>query len=46
MAILTSLNIADELIRLEGDKERLEHVVLSKIAELISLVEQEIGAVP
>ena len=49
MAILTSLNIADELIRLEGDRERLEqleHVILSKIAELISLVEQEIGAVP
>ena len=46
MAILTSLNIADELIRLEGDKERLEHLVLSKIGELISLVEQEIEAVP
>ncbi len=46
MAILTSLNIADELIRLAGDKERIEHVVLSRITELISLVEQEIGVVP
>jgi cell division protein ZapA len=46
MAILTSLNIADELIRLEGDKERLEHLVLSKVGELISLVEQEMEAVP
>ena len=46
MAILTSLNIADELIRLEEDKEKLEDLVLLKIGELISLVEQEIGAVP
>jgi cell division protein ZapA len=46
MAILTSLNIADELIRLEADKEKLENLVLLKIGELISLVEQEIGAVP
>jgi cell division protein ZapA (FtsZ GTPase activity inhibitor) len=46
MAILTSLNIADELIRLEVDRERLENLVLLKIGELISLVEQEIGAVP
>jgi cell division protein ZapA len=46
MAILTSLNIADELIRLEGDKERLELFVLSKIGELMSLLEQEMKAVP
>jgi cell division protein ZapA (FtsZ GTPase activity inhibitor) len=46
MAILTSLNIADELIRLEGEREKLETFVLSKVGELISLVEQEIEAVP
>lgn len=46
MAILTSLNIADELIRLEEEKEKSEGSVLSKIGELISLVEKEIEAIP
>ena len=46
MAILTSLNIADELIRLEWEREKIETFVLSKVGELVSLVEQEIEAVP
>jgi cell division protein ZapA len=46
MAILTSLNIADELIRLEEEKERSERSVLSKVGELISLLEQEMEAIP
>jgi len=46
MAILTSLNIADELIRLEEEKERAEKSTLSKVGELISLLEQEMEAIP
>ena len=46
MAILTSLNIADELIRSEEEKERSERSILSKVGELISLLEQEMEAIP
>jgi len=46
MAMLTSLNIADELIRLEEEKERIERSILSKVGELISLVDQEMEAIP
>lgn len=46
MAILTSLNIADELIQLEEEKERSERSILSKVGELISLVDQEMQAIP
>ncbi|MDH7500295.1 MAG: cell division protein ZapA, partial [candidate division NC10 bacterium] len=46
MAILSSLNIADELIRLEEEKEKSEKSILSKVGELISLMDQEMEAVP
>jgi len=45
MAILTSLNIADELIKLEEEKERLETSILLKVGELISLVDREMEAI-
>jgi cell division protein ZapA len=40
MAILTSLNIADELIKSEEEKRQLEASITRKLGELISLVEQ------
>lgn len=46
MAILTSLNIADELIQLEEEKERSERSILLRVGELISLVDQEMQAIP
>jgi len=46
MAILTSLNIADELIRQEEERESSERLISSKIEELISLVDQYVGATP
>ncbi|MFH0871359.1 MAG: cell division protein ZapA [bacterium] len=46
MAILTSLNIADELVRFEEEKTGVESFILAKIGELISLVEEEIKAIP
>jgi cell division protein ZapA len=46
MAILTSLNIADELIRLTDEKARHEGFILSNIVNLISLLEQELKKIP
>ena len=46
MAILTSLNIADELIRLEEERESSERLVSAKIEELIYLVDQYVEATP
>ena len=41
--VLASLNIADELFKMEAERERSEALVAARLAELSDLLEAELG---